>query len=80
MHGAGNDFIVIDSRELNVYKHFDVSELARILCNRRFGIGADQLLLLCSSGMVDFQMDIFNADGSEVEMCGNGIRCLARYI
>ncbi len=80
MQGAGNDFIVIDSRELDLSRHFDMAELARMLCNRRFGIGADQLLLLCSSDEVDFKMVIFNADGGEVEMCGNGIRCLARYI
>ena len=80
MHGAGNDFVVVDSRELNFSRHFDMGELARFLCNRRFGIGADQLLLLCFSALADFKMGIFNADGSEVEMCGNGIRCLARYI
>ncbi len=80
MHGAGNDFVVIDSRELNISGLFDIGELARFLCNRRFGIGADQLLVLYFSAMADFKMAIFNADGSEVEMCGNGIRCLARYI
>lgn len=80
MHGSGNDFVVIDSRELDLSRHFDMVQLVRILCNRRFGIGADQLLLLCSSGVADFRMVIFNADGGEVEMCGNGIRCLATYI
>jgi len=80
MHGTGNDFVVIDSRDLDLSRHFDMAELARILCNRRFGIGADQLLLLRSSNEADFKMVIFNADGSEVEMCGNGIRCLAKYI
>ncbi len=80
MHGTGNDFVVIDSRDLDLSRHFDMAELARMLCNRRSGIGADQLLLLCSSGEADYKMVIFNADGSEVEMCGNGIRCLAKYI
>jgi len=80
MQGTGNDFVVIDSRDMNLSRHFDMSELARMLCNRRFGIGADQLLLLCYSSEADFKMVIFNADGSEVEMCGNGIRCLAKYI
>jgi len=80
MHGTGNDFVVIDSRDIDLSRHFDMPELARTLCNRRFGIGADQLLMLCSSSEADFKMVIFNADGSEVEMCGNGIRCLAKYI
>ena len=80
MHGTGNDFVVVDSRDVDLSRHFDMAELARILCNRRFGIGADQLLLLRSSNEADFKMVIFNADGSEVEMCGNGIRCLAKYI
>jgi diaminopimelate epimerase len=57
-----------------------LSKLSKKLCDRRFGIGADQLLLLEKSGRADFKMRIFNADGSEVEMCGNGIRCLATYI
>ncbi len=80
MHGTGNDFVVIDSRDIDLSRHFDMAELARTLCNRRFGIGADQLLLLCCSSEAEFKMVIFNADGSEVEMCGNGIRCLAKYI
>lgn len=77
MHGLGNDFILIDCRDSEPQAPND---LARKLCNRRFGIGADQLLLLCLSTAADFRMRIFNPDGSEVEMCGNGIRCLARYI
>ncbi|MBI5102820.1 MAG: diaminopimelate epimerase [Nitrospirae bacterium] len=85
MHGLGNDFIVID----RVTEKYDavlgagteaLRALAGRLCHRRFGIGADQLLLLESSGNADFAMRIFNADGSEVEMCGNGIRCVAAYI
>ena len=58
----------------------ELGELSKRLCNRRFGIGADQLLLLYPSSIADFKMRIFNADGSEVEMCGNGMRCLAKYI
>ncbi len=83
MHGLGNDFILIDCIKQSKLKTFSESEwqsLAKKLCNRRFGIGADQILLLHSSITWDFGMRIFNADGSEVEMCGNGIRCLARYI
>ncbi len=77
MHGLGNDFILIDSRHL---KLDNLSELSKKLCHRRFGVGADQMLLLLDSQNADFMMRIFNADGSEVEMCGNGIRCLAKYI
>ena len=77
MQGLGNDFIILDNRK-SVYKN--IGKLSRSLCDRRFGIGADQLLLLGNSGRADFRMRIFNADGSEVEMCGNGIRCLAKYI
>jgi diaminopimelate epimerase len=81
MHGLGNDFILIDclGQELGI-RNSDLGDLSRQLCNRRFGIGADQLLLLYPSTAADFKMRIFNADGSEVEMCGNGIRCLAKYI
>ena len=77
MHALGNDFILIDDRSARLKK---ISQLSKKLCSRRFGIGADQLLLLCKSKTSDFKMRIFNADGSEVEMCGNGIRCLAKYI
>lgn len=77
MHGLGNDFIIVDciNQEINEPEKFALS-----YCNRRFGIGADQLLLIYPSSIADFKMRIFNADGSEVEMCGNGIRCFAKYI
>jgi diaminopimelate epimerase len=77
MQALGNDCIVIDCRE-NTLKRLPY--LSRKLCDRRFGIGADQVLLLFHSKKADFRMRIFNADGSEVEMCGNGIRCLGKYI
>lgn len=81
MHGLGNDFVVIDFRKYQQDIGDNVlSEFSKRICNRRFGIGADQLLLLYPSGIADFKMRIFNADGGEVEMCGNGIRCLAKYI
>ncbi|MBI5635065.1 MAG: diaminopimelate epimerase [Nitrospirae bacterium] len=81
MHGLGNDFVVIDCRDAAISHQLSaISELSRILCDRRFGIGADQILLLQNSDKADFAMRIFNADGSEVEMCGNGIRCFAKYI
>ena len=81
MHGLGNDFILIDCREKAVSDQFSaVGDLSKRLCHRRFGIGADQVLLLYPSKIADFKMLIYNADGSEVEMCGNGIRCFAKYI
>jgi diaminopimelate epimerase len=76
MHGAGNDFVVIDA----VKKPVKIgAALARRLCDRRFGAGCDQLLILEKSKKADFRMRIMNPDGSEVEMCGNGIRCAALY-
>lgn len=77
MHGIGNDFIVVDCRANPLP---DPKAFAVKYCDRRFGVGADQLLLLYPSVVADFKMLIFNADGSEVEMCGNGIRCFAKYI
>ncbi|MFO8058437.1 MAG: diaminopimelate epimerase [bacterium] len=77
MHGLGNDMIVLDSLESGFVPG---AEQARSMCRRRFGIGADQVLVLLPSDSADFRMLILNSDGSEVEMCGNGIRCLARYI
>lgn len=77
MHALGNDFILIDARE-SIPE--GLTELSRRLCRRRLGIGADQLLLLLKSDIGDLRMRIFNSDGTEVEMCGNGIRCLAKYI
>jgi len=81
MQGLGNDFILIDCLNNECeFRDAEFGVIAKKLCDRRFGIGADQLLLLYPSNIADFKMRIFNADGSEVEMCGNGIRCLAKYI
>ena len=77
MHGLGNDFIVLDLRKKDVK---NLPKLMKKLSDRRFGIGFDQALILKVSAKADFRMDIYNADGSRVEMCGNGIRCLAGYI
>lgn len=76
VQGAGNDFILIEAGRFRR----DWSQMAKTMCDRRFGIGGDGLLLLAPSKVADFRMRIFNSDGSEAEMCGNGIRCLARYI
>ena len=78
MHGLGNDYIVIDNMDGKLDGE-DVGKIAEILCKRRFSVGADGLLLVCDSSAADVKMRIFNADGSEAEMCGNGIRCLAKY-
>ncbi|MEM2972242.1 MAG: diaminopimelate epimerase [Candidatus Bathyarchaeia archaeon] len=78
MHGLGNDYIVMDNRNQQI-KEKALAVLAKKLCERRFGIGADGLLLVYNSGIADVKMRIFNADGTEAEMCGNGIRCLAKF-
>lgn len=80
-HGAGNDFILIDDREPHFLLHFPIPQIfIAQLCDRHQGIGADGILLLQQSSVSDFRMRIFNADGSEADMCGNGIRCLAQFI
>jgi len=76
MHGAGNDFVVVDGRNIKR----DWSKLAMAVCNRHLGIGADSLIILLPSDKADFGMRTFDTDGSEAETCGNGIRCLARYV
>jgi len=77
MHGLGNDFIVLDCRGKDVP---GLPGLVKRFSDRRFGIGFDQALVLKRSSRADFRMDIYNGDGSRVEMCGNGVRCLANYI
>lgn len=72
--GSGNDFIVVDNREKHMKR---VSKQAQELCDRHFGIGADGLILLETSKKADLKMRIINADGTEAEMCGNGMRCAA---
>ena len=77
MEGLGNDYIYIDciSNELNVN---NISELAKFVSNRHFGIGSDEIILLCESEVADIKMRMFNSDGTEAEMCGNGIRCVGK--
>jgi len=79
VHGLGNDFILVNCFEEKL-DLAQMPELAVKACNRYFGIGADGLVLLLPSDLADIQMRIFNSDGSEPEMCGNGIRCAAKYI
>ena len=76
MHGLGNDFVIITELAGG---NKDYSELAKRLCHRQTGIGADGLMVVVSSDIADIRMRIINADGSEAEMCGNGIRCYAKY-
>ena len=83
MVGAGNDFVVIDALNAGpAVSHLDnkIKEMARAMCARETGIGADGLLILDKSKKADYKMRIINADGSEAEMCGNGARCMAVYI
>lgn len=78
MHGLGNDYILIDNRDEKTSEG-SLNQLAKRLCERRFSVGADGLLVLYGSLLANVKMRIFNTDGSEAEMCGNGIRCLAKY-
>jgi len=77
MHGLGNDYVYIDCYT-NGHEIENASDLAQIVSNRHFGIGSDGLILICESHMADFKMRMFNYDGSEAEMCGNGIRCVRK--
>lgn len=79
MHGCGNDFIVVNAFQETLPQ--DLSALAQDMCQRRFAVGADQFIILgpAQSAEADFRMDILNADGSKVEMCGNALRCAAVY-
>ena len=79
LQGAGNDFVLLDTLAQPLPKR-DFASLARRLCDRRFGAGADGLLVVEPSQGADYRMRIVNADGSEATMCGNGIRCFARYL
>jgi diaminopimelate epimerase len=76
MSGSGNDFVVIDNRKLNIVV---TASWIKKVCHRRFGVGADGVLMIENSQSADFEMKTFNSDGSECEMCGNGARCIARY-
>jgi len=78
MHGIGNDYVFVNCFDRKLR---NPAKLARLVSDRHFGVGSDGLILICppSSKKADVKMRIFNADGSEAEMCGNGIRCLAKY-
>ncbi|MCY2988585.1 MAG: diaminopimelate epimerase [Planctomycetota bacterium] len=78
MHGAGNDYVYVNGFQEQLPD--ELPELARRISDRRFGVGGDGLILIRPSERADARMQMFNADGSEAEMCGNGIRCVAKYI
>ena len=77
MHGLGNDYVYMDAIHQTIEQE---SLLAQFVSNRHFGIGSDGLILICQSEVADFKMRILNADGSEAEMCGNGIRCVGKFV
>ena len=77
MHGCGNDYVYINLFEEKVD---DPAKLSTIVSDRHFGIGSDGVITIGPSDIADFRMRIYNADGSEAEMCGNGIRCVAKYV
>ncbi len=78
MQGAGNDYVYVNCFDEPMPA--DPAELARRVSDRHFGIGGDGLILICPSDVADARMRMFNADGSEAEMCGNGVRCVAKYV
>lgn len=75
MHGSGNDFVVFDARQMDV----DWSVQSPKICDRHFGVGADGVILILNSDSADLRMRMYNPDGSEAEMCGNGIRCFTKF-
>ncbi len=79
LHGLGNDFVLIDSRK-ETLDDLDLGQLAISICDRHFGVGADGLMIVWPSKKAHYRMQIFNPDGSEPEMCGNGVRCFTRYV
>ncbi len=78
MHGLGNDYVYIDCTDEQKIKN--ISSLAQFISNRHFGVGSDGLILICKSDIADFKMRMFNYDGTEAEMCGNGIRCVGKFV
>lgn len=77
MHGAGNDYVYVDCTKGEVAA---AGELSKKISDRHFGVGSDGLVLICTSSVADFRMRMFNADGSEAQMCGNAARCIGKYV
>ena len=80
MEGLGNDYVYIDCTKYDDKKIEEISKMAKKISDRHFGIGSDGLILICKSDIADFRMRMFNSDGSEAEMCGNGIRCVSKFV
>ncbi|MBO7719454.1 MAG: diaminopimelate epimerase, partial [Methanosphaera sp.] len=80
MHALGNDYIVIDESVDEVIPEESKNKVSEVICKRRFNVGADGVVFACKSDKADIRFRIFNSDGSEAEMCGNGIRCLAKFV
>lgn len=78
MHGLGNDYVYIDCT--NRQQITNEAEMVKLISDRHFGIGSDGMILICRSNIADFKMKMFNSDGTEAEMCGNGIRCLGKFV
>ena len=81
MHGLGNDYIIVNTiNNENIIAKEKIPSLTRFLCNRHFGVGADGVVFIEESNIADYKMKIYNKDGSNAQMCGNGIRCFAKYV
>jgi diaminopimelate epimerase len=80
MHGLGNDYVVIDESSEELIPEYKKTEVVKSLCRRGFSIGADGVIFVSPSNVADIKFRIFNSDGSEAEMCGNGIRCFGKYV
>ena len=80
MEGLGNDFIILDDRDTKIEQYENYPALAKKLCSRHFGIGADGIILILESSDHDIKFRIYNSDGSQAQMCGNGMRCFAKYL
>lgn len=80
MEGLGNDYVYVDCTKMSEDEIEKISKLAKQVSDRHFGIGSDGLILICSSKIADFKMLMYNADGSQSEMCGNGIRCVGKFV
>ncbi len=80
MEGLGNDYVYVDCTNKSNQEIESISKLTSKISNRHFGVGSDGLILICKSDIADFKMTMFNQDGSQAEMCGNGIRCVGKFV
>lgn len=80
MEGLGNDYVYVDCTQKTESEINDISSLASKISDRHFGVGSDGLILICKSNVADFKMQMYNQDGSQAQMCGNGIRCVGKFV